>query len=699
MATDYFALGGGLDLVSPALSIKPGRVIVAENYECDYNGGYRRVRGLERFDGRLAPSEATFRGLLIKGTAASLVLMPFVPGQTVTGATSGATGVVHAVSTSFVADQVQGISVPTLDAGEYYAVVTFISVTGAFLRDEVVTVTGGSAVAVYADRPTFSGNEVDYKATQEAAEDARRALILAVPGQGPVRGVWRIDGVVYAVRDFSDTVAKIYGSSPAGWSEVPLGFVTPFDAGSGGVNDLFPLSGETLTGTGATLLGIQVTDGGFDSDDAKGFIYTDLNPGLNNNTLINFSGGAVAMVDGVGTTNALLPGGRFETVTNNFYGATDRRRVYCCDGVNKAFEFNPTGIVFITTGMVEDKPRHIEAHRNVLHLSFRGGSLQRSAVGDPFAWTAVLGAAEIATGDEITALCSMPEVLAVFSRNRTDLLYGNDESDLELKPHSKETGCIEYTMQTVGPRPYFLDDRGIGDLGAVQAFGNFVGSMLSTDIDPLLNLQRRLVVGSLVVRERSLYRLFFSDGSVITMTLKGTKAVGFMPQRYPFVLSCSWTGENETGDDTVLVGATDGFVYQMEKGNSFDGESIPSFLRLSFNNLRTPRMRKRFKTAVFEMETRAATTLRVIPEFSYSSINVPAARVNELDLSGGGGFWDAVNFIWDQFIWDGPPITEMRADIDGIGTNVSLLVYGDEREDFHTLQGVILNWEPRRLEK
>lgn len=54
--TEIFALQGGLNLVSPALSIPPGMAILAQNYEADLSGGYRRVDGYERFDGRTAPS-------------------------------------------------------------------------------------------------------------------------------------------------------------------------------------------------------------------------------------------------------------------------------------------------------------------------------------------------------------------------------------------------------------------------------------------------------------------------------------------------------------------------------------------------------------------------------------------------------------------------------------------------------------------
>jgi len=62
-------LVGGLDLVSPAIQIAAGRAIVAQNYECSLNGGYRRVDGYKIFDGRTAgtslivPGSGPIRGV------------------------------------------------------------------------------------------------------------------------------------------------------------------------------------------------------------------------------------------------------------------------------------------------------------------------------------------------------------------------------------------------------------------------------------------------------------------------------------------------------------------------------------------------------------------------------------------------------------------------------------------------------------
>src|SRR5579863_7904899 len=85
-------LTGGLDLTSQALVIPNGNVIDCQNYEPGITGGYRRVDGYERRDGRPAPSAANYYNLPVNltGTVAA--------GNTITGMTSGATAYVLQVN-------------------------------------------------------------------------------------------------------------------------------------------------------------------------------------------------------------------------------------------------------------------------------------------------------------------------------------------------------------------------------------------------------------------------------------------------------------------------------------------------------------------------------------------------------------------------------------------------------------------------
>lgn len=54
------AYPGGLDLTTPSLRLQAGALRDVLNFEVAQFGGYSRVEGYERFDGKISPSEATF---------------------------------------------------------------------------------------------------------------------------------------------------------------------------------------------------------------------------------------------------------------------------------------------------------------------------------------------------------------------------------------------------------------------------------------------------------------------------------------------------------------------------------------------------------------------------------------------------------------------------------------------------------------
>ena len=107
--SQYFPFSGGLNIITPALSLEPGECIAANNFEVDIRGRYRRLDGYERDDGTGLPSAITYYRIpYTVGTARDSVFdsaysiafdlqIPRV-GSTVKGETSGAIGQVLVVT-------------------------------------------------------------------------------------------------------------------------------------------------------------------------------------------------------------------------------------------------------------------------------------------------------------------------------------------------------------------------------------------------------------------------------------------------------------------------------------------------------------------------------------------------------------------------------------------------------------------------
>lgn len=743
--TQYVRFAGGLDLSSPALDMKPGNAIDAVNYEPGLLGGYKRIDGYERFDGRPAPSAASY--FYLEGAFAAITV-----GSAVLGATSGASAIVSSL----------------VDGG-----LCVTKVAGLFATGETIKV-GGTAVGTLTSASLRGMRDVQADAiAMSAAADYYRTFIQPVPGSGPVRGAYQFNGVTYAMRNTLDGLAcGLYKATSAGWTAVALGqemqvaqpsrsvttsggavnwtahglstgslvrFGGTIPSGATANTSYYVLApaantfqvSATLGGaaialgdaTGVTCLpqAQQLFEGDVVTGATSGVTATVKRIGLRTGDWASFGATAtLALTGATGTFTVgeilkvgsapkvsvlaankaitLKPGGRFEFVVYNFTGALSTRRLYWADGVNPAMEFDGTTLLPIYTGMLNDAPKFIRAHKLKLFLSF-GGSVQHSGDGSPYAWTVLSGADEIGIGDDITGMAVQAgDTLAIFARNSSYQLNGSTNNDFHLLPISSESGAIAYTVQTIG-KTLALDDRGVISTDRTQAYGNFVQSTISEAIQPLIDMLRLNAIGSVAYRTRNQYRIFTSDGSGIVATFNDAGLVGFTRLQYLVRPTCFSSCEDGGGANTIYFGADNGYVYQADIGSSFDGAEIEAYLRLPFNHFGSPRLRKRFRKAVVEMSATSFASVRFQPEFSYGDPDVGSHRPQTADIGGHGGYWDGTDG-WDQFYYDAQVVTAPEFSIEGSGLNMSVAFYSNSKLDpSHLLQGLLIHYSIRRLSR
>ncbi len=654
---DYILLDGGLDEITPPLERKQGTARTASNFELISGGGYRRSAGFERFDGRTKPSSATYQILYLES-----FLLPINVGDVVTGISSAATGTVIA-------------SVSTAD--EKYVAIS--KKTGAFVVGESIKVVTVFARGVISEISDGIGNALLHAQYAYAAAELYRALIAAVPGTGAVLGVVEYNDVVYAFRETTGS-ALLYKSSGSGWVLVPMLRELSFTSGGGAYEVVV---GDTITGatSGATAIVRKVVlkSGTWAAGTAVGKLMVDTQSGTFVAENLDVGGNLnVATIAGNSAAVTLAVGGRFEFIIENFTGLAATRYVYGCDGVNRGFEFDGTVLTPIDTGMALDKPTHVHEHKKHLCFSF-AASFQHSAPGQPFVWSPILGAAEIALGDNITGFYSQPGsatggALSIFTRNRTHTLYGTGVADWNLVPYRKELGAYAYTIQDVG-YTIFLDDLGITEFRTAQEFGNFAHASISDRVRDSINALKSSVVASCVSRRKNQYRLFFADGTAYYVTFKGGKVEGIMPQALPIVPNVVWSGEAVNGDENIYMGAADGFVYQMEKGTSFDGAPISFDFELSYNFQKSPRIEKQYRNATVEIGGSGYVEFSMGYSIGYGTPEIPQPENQTIAADFTRARWDS-GFSWDAFTWDGVALSPSVLDTPGTGENISIAVSG-----------------------
>lgn len=685
----FFAIRGGLDQETPSLVMKPGALIGGLNHEMTALG-CQRTEGYERFDGRSAPSEATFFSLTFTAGAQA-----FADGQIINGYTSGAQsrviGEATLTSGSFAGGDAAGSLFIHLIEGEFEA--------GETLRDDLTPLALLASEPIEEDRRASDEAEIAYR----SAVTYLRSLIEPVPGEGPVRGVLYFEGKISAWRNnIGSTAGEVHHSSAGGWTQPDLGSFLRFSDGGAEIFVGDVITGA-VSGATATVRAIEVDGGtGFEFGDATGTLILDNIVGtFEDDEGLNVGDqGFVAKVDGLIAEVIFPPDGRYEFDTFNFKATTGFERAFGANGVGQAFQYDGDDVVIpILTGMEEIAPGlHpflVREHKNHLFLAYPHGSLQHSVLGEPLTFNARIGAAELGMGYEITNLIpSASAMLLVTTADTLAMLSGNDSSDWLLEPLAEKSGAKAWTAQRIGEIVY-LDNRGLRSVASTQFFANFkVGTYTSMISRELKNkrLAGAVPTASAVIKTKDQYLLFFSDGSGISIFF-GSKKPEPLLFTYPFVVSCIHVVEVD-GVERIFVGAEDGYIYELNKGTSFDGATIESYIQLPFMHQGDPRTLKRYHNLELEMRGDRGTRIAILAQYDYGNDEQPNPFSGDVDLASGGALWDLAN--WDDFIWSAPLVDQAQTYLDGTGFNIGVILASNQDDvSSYIFEGMTLVFSPR----
>ncbi len=649
---------GGLDTETPSWSAKSGSLARSLNYEIALAtkrapGGYCDIKGYERFDGRIAPSDAAYSVVPI--TTVDTIAV----GDTITQDTSGATGVVLVVEDDRL---------------------VLTKLTGTFNDSDDYRV-GGNVVATPSDTPSAGSAETPaLNALWRCMAAAEyRPDITRVPGEDAVLGIFMLQDEWYALRNaVGGASAVLHRATASGWSAVSLGFHLPFTSGGTYV----VAEGNTITGATssatAVITRVVVTSGSWAAGTAAGYFVMASKTGNFAAENLNVGGNLnVATIAANAVANVFQPGGYLKTVRTTFGGSYQTPRIYGADGVSYAFEFDGTVYVPIFTGMSPDTPHDVFEHKNHLFLAF-GSGVQHSGIGEPFLWTLLTGADALALDGRQTGFTSLPgseatAALAIYTETRLHVLYGTDSTNWNLVPFREAIGAYAGSVQELA-QPLFLSGLGLTSLAAAQSYGNFAHSALSDAIHGELSFKRGAVAASMVVRDKSQYRLFFTDGSGYYVTMRGDKVDGFMPVLFPDVVHLAYQAIESDGTERLFFGDSDGWVYELDKGTSFDGDEIEGYLDLHFDDLRRGGLHKGFLSAHAEVAGNGYAEVGLLHAIDYGRTSVTQSVGATYAVSLSAPLYDS-GLTYDSGLnYDGVPLTPIRFSLGGEGENISIRV-------------------------
>ncbi len=281
-------------------------------------------------------------------------------------------------------------------------------------------------------------------------------------------------------------------------------------------------------------------------------------------------------------------------------------KVMAVDGINTPFSWDGTTFTELTAAPADVVAASFVAyHKNQMFFA-KGETLTFTSPYTDSDFSAANGSGVINVGGLITGIIPFREALIIFTDKTINQLVGNTLQDFVLQPVTKNVGCVAPdTVQEIGGDVIFLGPEGLRLFSATDRVGDFNLGVVSK---PIQNEMTSLIASSssfasCVIKQKSQYRIFgYNVTGTSTANAKGILGTQMVGDN---TMTMSWAetlgikayvadGDYENQTETLVFAHDDGYVYQMESGNSFDGTNIVASFATPFVPINDPRVRKTF---------------------------------------------------------------------------------------------------------
>ena len=271
--------------------------------------------------------------------------------------------------------------------------------------------------------------------------------------------------------------------------------------------------------------------------------------------------------------------------------------LYITDGNNKIAEFQITVSSGVNTYYFEELASPAPANPKICEIfSERLVVAGQSSSTSTVVYSARLkpydfegsSAGEIDVGDIIVGIKVFRNSLIIFCKNSIFELTSLDSTPI-IKSITKNIGCVNgNSIQEIGGDLIFLAPDGLRTVAGTARIDDVEIGSISRKILPLINNLltniQQYTLSSMVIRERSQYRLFYhksgqgQSGQLgIIGTFKfdsnGVPAFEWSEAKGMDLKFCS--SELNPQNEEVKFGANEtGYIYEIDKGNNFDGANI-----------------------------------------------------------------------------------------------------------------------------
>ena len=387
------------------------------------------------------------------------------------------------------------------------------------------------------------------------------------------------------------------------------------------------------------------------------------------------------------------------------YNFDGNDKLIVVDGANAPTFFNSAMSATDVSNSDVSGSKFVTAFRSHMFYAGKSSTPQTLVFSQPFDEDAFgSGAGSIKVDDVITGLKVFRDNLFIFCENRIFKLSGSSSSDFAISAVTRDIGCINgNTIQEFAGDLIFLGPDGLRTVAGTARIGDVELGTISSNVQSIFddNLSSASQFQSVVIPDRTQYRIFFTKDSVAQNSTKGIACV-LKGQTFEFselrgIRPASTDSFVKAGDVIVLHGDfSNGYVYRQEQGNTFDGTAILAKYRSPDMTFGDAGIRKHMQRVVVNFKPESSIDADLFLRYDYESKDSARPAAYELDSQDIAAIYGTSTYGTSSSVvgtYGGASQPLFRQSVEGSGFAVALRVNDGGETAPYSLKGFQLEYQ------
>ena len=307
----------------------------------------------------------------------------------------------------------------------------------------------------------------------------------------------------------------------------------------------------------------------------------------------------------------------------------------------------------------------------------------------------------------ITGLIVFRQQLIIFTESSIFQLVGNTISDFQLQPVTTDIGCVDtHTIQEVGGDVMFLGPDGLRLLSATDRIGDFGLAVVSKSIQKEVTrfISANTSFASAVIRNKSQYRILGYNTNIKQENAQGILGTQFSGQGGEEMAWGELRGIRAYVADsrfyqnveTIVFANDDGYLYQMEDGNSFDSLNIQTTFATPFMPINDPRVRKTFYKTFLYTDPQGSVSFDMSLKLDFDQRNsIQPTQINFNNDTGEVAFYGSASYFkagQASSVYSSKLLTLFETQLIGSGFTASIQFESDSTDPPFSLDAITLEF-------